>query len=132
MSGEMDTVLQNFRQHNEQMRRQKTRRAVENILRAVGDKSDTMVSVATGKLLQSRFMTITDTFFGMKGVVGYNAPYAVFVHQAAGVHLGKGTPRSPASLGNLWDVTGEPQFLFKGAKAVNQAGINSLIRNSYA
>lgn len=132
MSGEMDSVMANFQRFAFQVKKQKTRNALGEILRTIGTESDRMVPVATGKLINSKFFRTMDTFFGMAGQVGYEQDYAVFVHEAPGIHVGRGTPRSPAGLGNLWDPNGEPKFLHKGAEKVMKFQINGILSRNYA
>lgn len=42
-------------------------------------------------------------------VVGYSAPYAMYVHEAVGMVL-QGLPR-PSGIGNYWDPNGQAKFL---------------------
>ena len=42
-------------------------------------------------------------------VVGYSAPYAMFVHESVGMVL-QGLPR-PSGIGNYWDPNGQAKFL---------------------
>jgi hypothetical protein len=93
-----------------------TEQAVTTMVIAVGANSDKKIPVARGNLLRSKTKSVQRTLSGWDGALSYTSEYAGAVHEAKGIHLGKNTPRSPASLGNIWDVTGEPKFLEKGAK----------------
>ena len=131
MSGEFDTVMQNFKQFAQKTKRQKTHHALDAMLMSIGNESQKMVPVATGKLVQSKFTQKIDTALSVIGIVGYQADYAKYVHEAPGIHLGKSTPRSPASLGNIWDKTGEPKFLEKGADIAMRRDAQNILMRAY-
>ncbi|WP_017346115.1 hypothetical protein [Pantoea sp. A4] len=97
----------------------KTVRALHSALLIIGGESASMVPIDTGTLLSSQFRDLSFVGTKIKGKVGYSANYALSVHEAAGVHLGKHTLRpvkkgqAKGSRGYIWDKTGEPKFLDK-------------------
>jgi hypothetical protein len=94
-----------------------TEECLTEIMVIGGGYSDSMTPVALSTLINSRYRKVERTPSGWSGRYGYTAAYAAAVHDKPGVLLGTSTPRSPASLGNVWDNgTGgaEPEFLRKG------------------
>ncbi len=72
------------------------------------DKGNLKASIVGG-----REGLIIKTPTGSYTEVGWkNHPYAVHVHEALGIHYGKGTPRWNGN-GNMWDIAGQPKFLEK-------------------
>lgn len=100
----------------------RTVRAVYSALYYIGLVSTEKVPIATSTLLNSQFRDVIAQSGRVTGKIGYSANYAAAVHEAKGVLLGTKTPRSvdpgkqPGSMGNVWDVTGEPKFLEKPAE----------------
>lgn len=126
-----EQVLGNFKALTRKIRGQNTNRTVKELLISIGDNAQAITPRATGKLINSRFRTIKPGVKGTVGTTGYKARYAAAVHAKPGTHLGRNTPRSPASLGNIWDIGGEPRFLEKGAdKTVKTNAANILRRNN--
>ena len=126
-----DRVLGNYKALTRKIRGPNTNRTVKQLLISIGDNAQRITPRATGKLINSRFRKITPTINGMEGVTGYSARYAAAVHAKPGKLLGTNTPRSPASLGNVWDINAEPKFLTKGAdKTIKNSAGNILRRNN--
>lgn len=87
----------------------KTERAVYQILSTGLATSRAKTPIDTGKLLDSSYTPIFFRSAGKTvGVVGYRAPYALFVHDAEGVLRGK---KRSSGNGNYWDPNAEPKFL---------------------
>ncbi len=127
---DFDTIARRFKAFTNSIGGSQSKAAVNAMLTAVAANTEPMIPVATGKLLNSRTKQIFPSPFGLKGELTYGAGYAKFVHDAPGTLLGTNTPRSPASLGNVWDKSGEPQFLAKGgAKTTTSAALSILQRN---
>lgn len=102
-------------------------RALTSAMIIISAEAATMVPVDTSKLLNSGFRDIVFNGTRITGRVGYTANYAMYVHEAKGIHLGKHTLRPVrkgeklGSRGYIWDRTGEPKFLEKAAdNTVNQ------------
>ncbi len=99
----------------------KALRAIHSALIIIGTEAATMTPIATGTLINSQFRDVDFKGTRLTGRIGYSANYAVYVHNAPGKYLGAGKARSvpkgsaKGSLGNIWDATGEPKFLEKGA-----------------
>ena len=100
----------------------RTVRAIYSALYYIGLVSTEKVPIATSTLLNSQFRDVIAQSGRVTGKIGYSANYAAAVHEAKGVLLGTKTPRpvepgeQPGSMGNVWDVTGEPKFLEKPAE----------------
>ena len=96
-------------------------RALTSALIIIGVESAALVPIDTSKLLNSQFREVVVRGVRITGRIGYSANYAAFVHEAAGIHFGKHTPRPvkkgkpKGSRGYIWDKTGEPKYLEKGA-----------------
>jgi hypothetical protein len=68
-------------------------------------------------LINSQFRRVSNEGWKVVGRVGYTANYALAVHEAEGKLKGTNTPRpkeNGISRGNVWDPSGEPEFLKKG------------------
>lgn len=97
-------------------------RATYSALYYIGLVSAAKVPIDTNTLLNTQFRDVIVNGTRITGRIGYSANYAVYVHEAKGIHLGKKTPRpvdrgeQAGSHGNIWDRTGEPKFLEKPAE----------------
>lgn len=97
-------------------------RASYAALNVIGVESASMVPIDTSTLINSQFREVMIGKTRVTGRIGYSANYAAYVHEAPGIHLGKKTLRpvekgkAPGSSGYIWDKTGEPKFLEKGAE----------------
>lgn len=98
---------------------QKVVRALKSASYIIRTESATMTPVATSTLINSQFDTIISNGVRITAKIGYSAAYALYVHNAPGSLLGTHTPRTGKlkGKGNVWDKTGEPEFL---KKAVNK------------
>ena len=128
---EFDEVMENFKAFAFDVKKRRTRMAVNEMLVRVQINSDTMVPIATGALINSKFRNITDTFIGMVGRTGYKIAYASYVHEAPGIHKGRNTRRSNG-LGFVWDPDAEPKFLMKGADRMVLESARDILTRSYA
>ncbi|WP_159217680.1 HK97 gp10 family phage protein, partial [Klebsiella pneumoniae] len=96
--------------------------ALYSALFEIGLESAVLVPIDTSTLVNSQFREVVIKGTRLTGRIGYSANYAAYVHEAKGIHLGKNTPRpvrkgeAPGSRGNIWDTSGEPKFLEKGAE----------------
>lgn len=102
-----------------------------------------LTPVDTSNLINSRYRQIKNSATGTRGIVGYTADYALYVHEASGKL--KGQPRSSvdefttgsgrraftSNDGNFWDPSGEPHFLSKGFDRDGRAEIKAHIRKRY-
>lgn len=109
-----------------------TENAITTALIIGGGYADALTPMALGFLVNSRFRKVEKTAEGWTGRYGYTALYAAAVHEAPGTLKGTNTPRSPASLGNVWDGAGgangaEPGFLTKGFERDGLADIKAAI-----
>lgn len=96
-----------------------TENCITTVLIIGGGYADVLTPMALGTLVNSRFRKVERTADGWSGRYGYTAAYAAAVHEKPGTLKGTNTPRSPATLGNVWDASGgpnsgEPHFLTKG------------------
>lgn len=87
---------------------------VEAILIIGSGNASVSTPVATSLLFNSQYRHISSDGSGVHGRVGYTAAYAAAVENAKGTLLGTNTPRSPATLGNVWDPGAKPHFLRDG------------------
>lgn len=116
-------VQRNLDSFFEQVEKEKTERAVYQVLSTGMAISQTKAPIDIGELTDSAYAPI---FFKRKGktvgVVGYRAPYALFVHEMSGKLKGK--PRAHFGVtrvgkefgggsgkGTYWSPDAEPKFL---------------------
>lgn len=125
------TIARRFKAFTASIGGNQTETAINAMLASVVFNTEPLIPVATGKLLNSRVKLLFPTLEGWSGELTYGAGYAKFVHDAPGTLLGTNTPRSPASLGNVWDKTGEPQFLKKGGAKTESEKARSILQRSY-
>lgn len=109
-----------------------TEKCLTTILIIGGGYADALTPMALGALVNSRFRKVEKAEGGWSGRYGYTAAYASAVFEAPGKLKGTNTPRSPASLGNVWDGgmgpdTAEPGFLAKGFERDGLADIKAAI-----
>lgn len=93
-------------------------RALKSATYIIRLESATMTPIATSTLINSQFESIEVNGTRVTGKVGYSANYAIYVHNAPGILLGKNIPRTGKlkGLGNVWDKSGEPKFLTKAGE----------------
>lgn len=96
-----------------------TEKTITTVLIIGGGYADILTPMALGTLVNSRFRKVERSAIGWTGRYGYTAAYASAVHEKPGTLKGTNTPRSPASLGDVWDGSGgsnsaEPGYLAKG------------------
>ena len=115
-------VSNNINRLIDNIEKRKTMRALYSALFEIGLESAVLVPIDTSTLVNSQFREVVIKGTRLTGRIGYSAIYAAYVHEAKGIHLGKNTPRpvrkgeAPGSRGNIWDTSGEPKFLEKGAE----------------
>lgn len=93
-------------------------RAAATVLRMlipIGSEAVGMTPRETSNLVNSQFRDVAVSGTNVTGRVGFTAEYAAFVHDAPGTLLGADVPRSSGK-GVVWDPSGEPEFLRKGAE----------------
>jgi hypothetical protein len=110
-----------------------TEECVTTILIIGGGYADVLTPMALGTLVNSRLRRVERKGDGWRGTYGYTAAYSAAVHEKPGTLKGTNTPRSPASLGNVWDGSGgansaEPHFLTKGFERDGLAEIKEAIQ----
>lgn len=110
-----------------------TEQCITTVLIIGGGYADVLTPMALGTLVNSRFRRVEQTSSGWTGRYGYTAAYAAAVHEKPGTLKGTNTPRSPATLGSIWDGSGgpnsaEPHFLTKGFERDGLADIKDAIR----
>ena len=114
-------VTRNVNRAIDNIQDRKIVRALTSAMIVISAEAATMVPVDTSNLVNSGFRDIVFNGTRITGRVGYSANYAMYVHEAAGIHLGKRTLRPvkkgepKGSRGYIWDKTGEPKFLDKAA-----------------
>lgn len=96
-----------------------TEDCITTVLIIGGGYADALTPMALSTLVNSRFRKVERSAGGWQGRYGYTAAYAAAVHEKPGTLKGTSTPRSPATLGNVWDNSmgpngAEPGFLTKG------------------
>lgn len=128
---DFDTIARRFKAFTNSIGTDQTERAVSGMLTAVGAHTNPLIPVATSKMINSQVKNVRPGLFGWQGEISYGAGYALFVHEAPGTLMGTRTPRSPASLGFVWDPTGEPKFLQKGAALAVSKDADKIISGSY-
>lgn len=102
-------VQRNLDSFFEQVEKEKTEKAVYQILSTGMAVSQTKAPIDTGELTDSSYAPIFFRSTGKTtGVVGYRAPHAIFVHDAKGILKGK--QRSNGK-GTYWSPSAEPKFL---------------------
>lgn len=109
-----------------------TENCITTVLIIGGGYADILTPRALGTLVNSRFRKVERSGDGWSGRYGYTAAYASAVHEKPGTLKGTNTPRSPATLGNIWDGAGgpnsaEPGFLIKGFERDGLAKIKDAI-----
>lgn len=109
-----------------------TESCITTVLIIGGGYADALTPMALGTLVNSRFRRVERTADGWTGRYGYTAAYASAVHEKPGTLKGTNTPRSPATLGNVWDGSmgsngAEPGFLTKGFERDALADIKAAI-----
>lgn len=107
-------------------------RTVTEILIIGQGEAANLTPVATSLLINSSYRKVNGSAHGVHGRVGYTAAYAAAVNAAKGTLLGTNTPRSPASLGNVWDPGAEPDFLRKGFEREGAEAIKAAIKRGMA
>lgn len=110
-----------------------TEDCITAVLIVGGGYADALTPMALGTLVNSRFRKVEKTADGWTGRYGYAANYAAAVHEKPGTLKGTNTPRSPATLGNVWDNSmgangAEPEFLTKGFERDGLAEIKDTIK----
>ncbi len=136
-------VRRNLRRTVSRIRGPVTNKVITEVL-IIGDGyAAALTPVDTSNLINSRYRFVEDSATGTKGVVGYTANYALFVHEASGKL--KGQPRSSVSSfttssgqrafasnnGVFWDPDAEPGFLQKGFERDGKGEIEAHIRTRY-
>lgn len=122
-------VRSNMRRLVAQIRGPITQRAMAEILIIIEGRAVNLTPVDTSNLVNSRFRQVTNTLTGTKGVIGYTAAYALYVHEASGKLRGRPRDPSKPGRGNFWDTDADPHFLAKGAEeALPEVGA-AIIRN---
>ena len=109
----------------------KSEAALTELLIQGGAYAAEMTPIATSTLINSQGREVLQTATGWRGVLYYGAHYAPYVHNAAGKLKGLGVPRSPASLGFVWDPTGEPRFLIKGMEMAAFMDAEEILKRYY-
>lgn len=109
-----------------------TERTITEILIIGAGEAAVLTPVATSLLINSQYRQVTQVAGGVKGRVGYTAEYAAAVNAAKGTLIGTNTPRSPATLGNVWDPGAEPDFLRKGFEREGADAIKAAIKRGMA
>lgn len=108
-------------------------RAIQSALLLIGQEAASRTPVASSTLINSQFRELSVIGSRLVGKIGYSANYAVYVHNAPGRYLGARKLRSvrrgekKGSMGYIWDKTGEPKFLDKGADAARDA-VDAIIK----
>lgn len=109
-----------------------THATVTEIILIGSGEAQLLTPVATSVLMNSQYRWVKQEAGGMHGRVGYTAAYAAAVNAAKGTLLGTNTPRSPATLGNVWDPGAEPDFLRKGFEREGAEAIKAAIKRGMA
>lgn len=104
-----------------------TEKALTEALIIIEGHTAPRIPVATSTLINSKFRDVS----GGRGVTGFGAGYAKYVHAAPGTLIGAGAYRWPRRLGEVWDPSGEPQFLERGAEDA-KPDIESRLKASYS
>lgn len=112
-----------------------TEDCITTVLIIGGGYADALTPMAIGTLVNSRFRKVERSAHGWTGRYGYTAAYAAAVHEKPGTLKGTNTPRSPASLGNVWDGASgangaEPHFLTKGFEREGLQEIKTAIKET--
>lgn len=107
----------------------RTSAAVYSILSEVSLDAAARTPIETSVLVNSLYAPKLFQSSGVtRGVIGYTAEYAGWVHNSPGTLAGK--PRSSGQ-GNYWDPDGEPRFLDKAAEYVEKNLAHRIIREAY-
>lgn len=105
-----------------------TEQTVTEICIIGAGEASVLTPVATSLLINSQYRWVKGGWRGYHGRVGYTAEYAAAVNAAKGTLLGTNTPRSPATLGNVWGPGAEPDFLRKGFEREGADAIQAAIK----
>ena len=116
----VQNVTRNMNRILNDIQGRKVIRALQSAMLIGGLRAAHYTPIDSSTLINSQFREIINKGVIITGRIGYSANYAAYVHEAAGKHLGKSTPRpvdkgqAPGSRGNIWDNTGKPKFLTAG------------------
>lgn len=124
----IERVRMNTKKKLEEIAGPVTERVLTEVLIIGSGYASTMTPVDTSTLINSQYRRLEPTSGGKRGVVGYTAGYAAFVHGASGKL--KGLAR-PGGRGKYWDPKGEPEFLKKGFERDGLAAIKAAIKRGY-
>lgn len=114
----------------EDIRGDRTHGAVYGILSQATSLAATMTPVDTSNLINSYAPPeIKETSNQTVGIVRNTAAYAAAVHGKPGTYLGKNEPRG-GNRGNMWDPSGEPEFMTKGLEEVKPF-VRRIIKEAY-
>ncbi len=129
----LEEVNRNLKRLLEQIGGPMTEDFVTAVVLQIRARSAALTPRMTSNLVNSAFHRVYATPMGYAGEMGYGAKYAVFVHEAPGTLLGTNTPRikSEPRWGNVWDPSGEPEFLKKGVEEMIAQDLSSIIQRSY-
>lgn len=107
----------------------RTSTAVYSILSEVSLDAAARTPIETSVLVNSLYAPKLFKSSGVtRGVIGYTAEYAGWVHNSPGTLAGQ--PRASGK-GNYWDPDGEPQFLDKAAEYVEKNLAQRILREAY-
>lgn len=131
----MNAVRNNLKAVFDEIAGPMTENCITTVLIIGGGYADALTPMALSTLVNSRFRKVERTGNGWSGRYGYTAAYAAAVHEKPGTLKGTNTPRSPATLGNVWDNgyganAAEPEFLTKGFERDGLADIKDAIRET--
>lgn len=135
-------VRRNMGRLVKEIRGRVTERAMTEILITAEGYAARLTPIDTANLINSRYRQVTNTLTGTRGIAGYTAAYALYVHEASGKL--KGQPRSSVQAfgtsdgrqafasndGKFWDPRGEPRFLEKGFEEA-EPEIRGILRRNY-
>lgn len=108
-------------------------RTVTEILIIGAGYASVSTPVATSLLINSQYRQVSSDGSGVHGRVGYTAAYAAAVENAKGTLLGTNTPRSPATLGKVWDPGAKPHFLRDGFESAEaRSDIEAAVKRGMA
>lgn len=126
-----DDLAERFRDALGEIQGGMTERAITEILITVGAYSASITPNATSTLINSQYRKVWRTVGGYTGEIGYGENYAEYVHEAPGTLKGTQTPRYPKTRGFVWDPSGEPEFLRKGADLMIQKDLDGILQRNY-
>lgn len=129
----MNAVRNNLKAVFDEIAGPMTENCLTTVLIIGGGYADALTPMALSTLVNSRFRRVERNGDGWTGRYGYTAAYAAAVHEKPGTLKGTNTPRSPATLGNVWDNSmgangAEPGFLTKGFERDGLADIKDAIK----